>query len=301
MESQIMHNLLQITYWTVGGFEGQTPIRQALEHAKACGFGGLELAFGAGVLTASTTQADCQRIRDEAQQLGIALSTLVSGNYWGCPLSSPDPVQRKTAVEFTRRYIEVANWLGIRTILVIPGAVDVPWDPSIPVTPYQQVWDLATASLRELLPFATDHGVTMALENVWNRFLLGPIEFRTFIDQFSSPQIACYFDVGNVVITGYPQHWIEILGPRIAAVHVKNFTRDDCGGVLHGFGDDLTRGDVDFEAVKAALQKINYSGPITAEMLPFCRLPNMVLPDLELARDTAIKMKQIFAGERSRT
>jgi hexulose-6-phosphate isomerase len=138
--------------------------------------------------------------------------------------------------------------------------------------------------------------VTLALENVWNKFLLGPIEFRTFIDQFASPYIGCYFDVGNVVITGYPQHWIEILGPRIAAVHVKNFQRDDCGGVLHGFGDDLLHGDVDFPAVVTALEHIGYTGPITAEMLPFCRLPNMVLPDLDLARDTAAKMKQVFAA-----
>ena len=188
------------------------------------------------------------------------------------------------------------SWLGVKTILVIPGAVDVAWDPSVPVTPYQQVWDNATASLKELLPFAADHEVTLALENVWNKFLLGPVEFKTFIDQFSSPYIGCYFDVGNVVINGYPQHWIEILGPRIAAVHVKNFKRDDCGGVLHGFGDDLLQGDVDFHAVKAALAKINYAGPITAEMLPFCRLPNMVLPDMDLARDTAVKMKQVFAA-----
>lgn len=289
-----MQNVLQITYWTMGGFEGQKPIRQALEEAKAMGFEGLELAFGAGELTPDTAPVDCRRIREEADRLEMPLATLVSGYYWGCSLASPDASQRKSAIEFTRRYIEVANWLGIHTILVIPGAVDVPWDPSVPITSYQQVWDLATASLRELIPHAEKHNVTLALENVWNRFLLGPVEFRTFIDQFSSPYIGSYFDVGNVMLTGYPQHWIEILGPRIAAVHVKNFTREDCGGGLHGFGDDLAKGDVDFAAVKTALQAIDYRGPITAEMLPFCRLPNMVLPDLDLARDTAHKMKQIF-------
>jgi L-ribulose-5-phosphate 3-epimerase len=294
-----MKNLLQITYWTIGGFDGQTPIRRALEEAKACGYAGLELAFGAGALNTDTTRAACQQIRQDAQELGMSLATMVSGNYWGCPLSSADPMQRKAAVEFTRKYIEVAHWLEVPTILVIPGAVDVGWDPSVPVTPYQQVWDNATTSLRELLPCASDHGVTLALENVWNKFLLGPVEFRMFIDQFSSPHVGSYFDVGNVVISGYPQHWIEILGPRIVAVHVKNFKRDDAGGLLHGFGDDLLRGDVDFDAVKAALKKINYAGPITAEMLPFCRLPDMVLPDLELARDTAVKMKQVFAGKRS--
>ena len=291
-----MKNLLQITYWTIGGFEAAKPIRQALEDAKACGYDGLELAFGAGVLGVDTTRADCQRIRDDAQSLGMSIATLISGNYWGCPLSSADPAQRKAAVEFTRRYIEVAHWLGVKTILVVPGAVDVPWDPSVPVTPYQQVWDNAAASLREVLPLAEERGVTLALENVWNKFLVGPVEFRAFVDQFSSPRIGCYFDVGNVVIQGYPEHWIEILGPRIAAVHVKNFRRSDCGGVLHGFGDDLLDGDVDFAAVKAALEKIDYAGPITAEMLPFCRLPDMVLPDMDLARDTAVKMRGIFAG-----
>ncbi len=290
-----MKNRLQITYWTIGGFEGQTPVREALGLAKDLGYDGLELAFGAGELDMDVTRETCQRIRNDAQEVGLPVTTMVSGNFWGCPLSSTDSAQRKTAIAFTRKYIETAGWLGIRTILVIPGAVDVAWDPAIPVTPYQQVWDLATASLEELLPVAAEHGVTLALENVWNKFLLGPIEFRTFIDQFSSPNVGSYFDVGNVVIHGYPQDWIEILGERIAAVHVKNFQRDDCGGTLHGFGDDLLQGDVDFAAVRKALEKIDYSGPITAEMLPFCRLPDMVLPDIELARDTAPKMKQLFA------
>ncbi len=290
-----MSNLLQINYWTIGGFEGQKPIRQALEETTACGYDGLELTFGAGELTASTSAATCRQIREDAQQLGVALTTMATGNYWGCSLSSADPQQRRAAIEFTRSYIDVASQLGIKTILVVPGAVDVPWDPSVPVTPYQQVWDNATASLRELLPQAAEQSVTIALENVWNKFLLGPVEFRMFIDQFDSPHIGSYLDVGNMVISGYPQHWIEILGPRIAAVHVKNFERSDCGGVLHGFGDDLLRGDVDFAAVKEALRKIAYHGPLTAEMIPFCRLPDMVLPDMDLARDTAIKMRQLFA------
>lgn len=289
-----MSYLLQITYWTIGGFDGHKPIRQALEEAKELGYQGVELAFGAGELDTGVAEAPCRQIRDQADRLGMRLGTLISGYYWGCPLSSPDPARRRQAIEFTRTYIQVAHWLGVKTILVIPGVVAVPWDPAVPVVSYQQVWDNATASLEELLPLAAEMDVTLALENVWNRFLVGPVEFKTFIDQFGSRHVACYFDVGNVVIQGHPEHWIEILGPRIAAVHVKNFRREDCAGGLHGFGDDLLSGDVDFAAVKSALARIGYQGPITAEMLPFCRLPNMTLPDMELARDTAAKLKQLF-------
>ena len=115
-----MANLLQINYWTIGGFEGQKPIRQALEEAKACGFDGLELAFGAGELTPDTTPATCQQIRADAERLKMSLVSMATGAYWGCPLSSPDPAQRKQAVEFTRKYIAIAH---------APGNPQNPGDP----------------------------------------------------------------------------------------------------------------------------------------------------------------------------
>jgi hexulose-6-phosphate isomerase len=101
-------------------------------------------------------------------------------------------------------------------------------------------------------------------------------------------------DVGNATINGYAEHWIELLKDKIKAVHVKNFKREDAGGVLHGFGDDLEEGDVNFENVKVALRNIGYTGPVTVEMIPFSRLPDMVLPDMELATQTAKKLKKIF-------
>jgi hexulose-6-phosphate isomerase len=107
--------------------------------------------------------------------------------------------------------------------------------------------------------------------------------------------VKCYFDVANCLINGYPEHWIEILGNRIGAVHFKNFSRNDCAGTLHGFGDDLLKGDINWANVVSALKKIGYKGPITAEMIPFSRLPDLVLPDMELARDTAVKMRKILA------
>ena len=133
----------------------------------------------------------------------------------------------------------------------------------------------------------------IGIENVWNKFLLSPLELRDFIDRAKSEYVGSYFDVGNVLVTGYPEHWIEILGARIKAVHVKNFTREDCGGGLHGFGDDLMQGDIDWPALAMALRNIGYSGPLTAEIIPFSRLPNLVLPDMALARSTAKAMLEL--------
>lgn len=282
-----------INYWVLGGFEGKKSAIDAIRDAAAMGLDGVELSFG-DCLAPNISPGDCAAIAAEARRLQIGLRTLASGHYWGCSLSSPDPAERQRAIAFTHRYLETAKALGAETILVVPGAVDVAWDPSRPVVPYRAAWEHATASLRQCLPLAESLGINIALENVWNKFLLGPFEFRQFVDQFASHRIGAYFDVGNAVITGYPEHWIEILGHRIKAIHAKNFSRQDCGGILGGFGDDLLVGDVDFGAVKAQLAAIRFAGPVTAEMIPFCRLPDMVLPDMDLARKTAAALKRLF-------
>jgi len=289
-----MNNVRQINYWTIGGFEGEKPVAQALAEAKKMGFDGVELAFGAGVFGVDVTETECRAIRKTARDLGMRIDTLATGNYWQTSLSHPRASVRKKAVAFTNKYLQVAKWVGARTVLVVPGAVAVPWDTTQPIVPYRTAWRLSTASIRQCLPTARKLRVTMALENVWNWFLADPIAMKVFVDRFESKRVAVYFDVANCLINGCPEHWIEILGKRIAAVHFKNFSRDDCGGRLHGFGDDLTEGDVNWKAVIKALRQVKYTGPITAEMIPFSRLPDLVLPDMALARDTARKMKALL-------
>lgn len=286
---------LAINYWTIGGFDGATDPVTAIQLAAEMGYDGLELTFPDAVKE-SVTQSDCAEIREVARQQGIALRTLASGRYWNVSLSSPERQERSEAIRFTKRYIEVAAWLGVTKVLVIPGHVDVPWDGSRPVTPYADVWLNSTASLKACLKHAEKHKVCLCLENVWNKFLLSPVEFSLFIDQFNSTHIGVYFDVANCVLNGYPEHWISLLNRRIQAVHFKNFQRQDCGGGLHGFGEDMLVGDVDFPKVIEGLKKIHYAGPITAEMLPFSRLPNLNLPDLELARETGRKMRALFCS-----
>lgn len=290
-----MKNICQINYWTLGGFEGKKPMAQALEEASGMGLGGIELTFGAGEFAPGITEAQCRAIRAKAAQLNMRIETLATGYYWDHSLSSADAAERREAIAFTKEYLRVAAWVGAKVILVVPGAVAVPWNPARPVMPYAAAWKNATASMRECLKEAEKQKVTIALENVWNWFLTDPMAMKLFVDQFKSRRLGVYFDVGNGLINGYPEHWIEILGKRIAAVHFKNFARQDCGGGIHGFGDDLLKGDVNWKAVLAALAKIKYKGPITAEMIPFSRLPDLVLPDMPLARDTAAKLKQIMA------
>jgi len=278
-----------INYWVLGGFDGEKGPYAAIEDAAKWGLDGLEMTVG-DCLPIDITEEECRKIKAVAAEAGMGLKTLASGFYWGSSLGSPDETERQATLDFTKKYIQIAAWLGAETILIVPGAVDVAWDPSRPIVPYQQVWDLSVKSLKEVLPLAEKLRVNIALENVWNKFLISPMEMKMYVDQFGSDRIGVYFDTGNCMIAGYPEHWIEILGKRIKAVHLKNFQRDDSGGLLHGFGDDLMAGDLDFPAVKAALEAHIPDVPITAEMIPFCRLPDLVLPDAALAADTAKKL-----------
>lgn len=289
-----MKNTLQINYWTLGGFEGKTPIEDAIREVKEMGLDGIELTFGAGEFSPGINRERCKEIKRFADSLGVKIETCATGTYWGLSLASTSNTIRKKAIAFTKEYLQVASWVGAKVCLVIPGAVFVPWEENQPVIPYARVWELATASIKELIPFAKKMGVKIGIENVWNGFLTDPVAMRIFVDQFRSSYVGVYFDVANCIINGFPEHWIEILGKRIVAIHIKNFKRNDCAGGLHGFGDDLLSGDVNFDGVKKALQKIKYKGPLTAEMIPFSRLPDLVLPDTPLARDTAKKMLQIF-------
>lgn len=290
-----MKNLMQINYWTIGGFDNAKPVVDALREAKEMGYEGMELTFGGGVFGPDTDEKTCRGYREAAEKLGMRIASVASGAYWDVTLSSPDSAVRERAVAFARQHLRAASYVGAETILVIPGVVAVPWEPSRPVTPYAEAYKWATQSLWKLVPEAEACAVNIGLENVWGWFLPDPVAMKTFIDQFNHCRVGSYFDVANCAINGYPEHWIDILGHRIKAVHFKNYSRnDDCGGGLHGFGEDLLRGDVDWANVVAALERANYEGPVTAELIPFCRLPDMVLPDVELARVNAPRLAKIM-------
>jgi hexulose-6-phosphate isomerase len=285
-------NYIALNGWIYCGFGGEKKPREFIDWAAEKKLDGVELTVG-DCLPVDTTEAEAAALAAYAKEKGVALRTLACGAGWGKWLCADDPAERAEAVEFTKKYLRLAKWLGAETVLTVPGATRVAWDASHAEVSYKNAWENATASIRELAPVAESLGVNLALENVWNRFLMSPMEWKLFLDQFESKRVGLYFDVGNCCLNTNPADWPEILGDRIKAVHLKNFAETDCAGGLHGFGDDLFNGVVDFKRLFAAFAKIGYAGPFTVEMIPFSRLPDLVMPDPVLADKMAGQIKEL--------
>ena len=275
---------ISASYWIFdGGLDGTLPIKSAMEQASKMGFEGIELGIASqGVLTHKTSQAECEEIVREAEKHGLEISGVASGESWTTSPTANDEDVRKKIIDFTQKALQITHWLGSDAYLFVPGAVEVFFLPDAEVIPYDVCYQRASEAISQLVPVAEKLGVAIAVENVWNKFLLSPLEMREFIDNFNTSQVGVYFDVGNVLLTGYPDQWIRILGSRIKRVHIKDFKRSV--GNADGFVD-LLEGDVDFEAVKQALLEINYDGYVTAEMIPFT--PGR-------PEKTAAAMKKIF-------
>lgn len=195
-------------------------------------------------------------LRRQAEAAGLELPSLSSGLFWRYPPTSDDPSVRQKALAIGERAIHVASLLGANTILVVPGVVTS--DVS-----YRDAYDRARGFLRELAPAAERAGVSIGVENVWNKFLLSPLEFARFLDEVGSPAVGAYLDLGNVLIFGFPHHWVEILGLRIRKIHVKDF-RTDIGNRF-GFAH-LLHGDLDWPRAIAALRAIGYDDYVTTEL-----------------------------------
>lgn len=247
-------------------FYGNWSIEEKFVLAKESGFTGFEIDLSEdGPVNLKSTPEELKSFRALAEKHGLELSGLMSFLYWGSNAASADAAVRAKASELLRHQIDCAQQLGIDTILVVPGAVGVDFIPGAETVRYDLAYERATEFIKAAPPAAAKAGVTIAVENVWNKFLLSPLEMRTFVDQFGSKNVGVYFDVANTLAFGYPEHWIEILGSRIKRVHFKDYRRNV--GTTDGFCD-LLSGDVDWPAVMAALHKVGYDGWIAAEMIP---------------------------------
>ncbi|GAG51158.1 unnamed protein product, partial [marine sediment metagenome] len=200
---------ISASYWMFeGGLEAGKPIAEAMQEAKDTGFDAIELCVAAeGVLTHEATRTQCEDIAADAEKIGIEISSVASGQSWSWSPTANDPEVRKNIIDFTRKALHMTSWLGTDAYLFVPGAVAVFFLPDAEVVPYETCYERASEAVKQILPAAEETGVSLGVENVWNKFLLSPLEMRDFIDSFNSEMVGAYFDVGNVLLTGYPDQW----------------------------------------------------------------------------------------------
>ena len=225
-------------------------------------------------------------IRDASKKTGLRIHSVMNSDHWRLPLSSRDPEVVSGSVKGMETSLRNAVLWGADTVLLVPAVVDAS-------TSYQDAWTRSQRVIRErLLPMARDLKVTIAVEEVWNKFLLSPIEFARYVDDFESPWVRAYFDVGNVVLYAFPQDWIRTLGPRIVKIHLKDFNFDRRNGRFTW--KNLGEGDIDWPEVRRALGEINYSGYVTTE-LPAAELAG---GDAAYLKDVSARVDRFLAGEK---
>lgn len=256
----------------IGVFQKELTVLERFELARRAGFEGIEP-------NTLNTSAEMEEYKAASQKTGIKIHSIMNADHWKYPLSDPDPEVVKKCMDGIRTSMHNAHDLGADVVLLVPGVVT-------PQVRYAQVYERSQARIRELLPLAQQLKVTLAIENVGNRFLLSPLEFVRYVDDFSSPYVKAYFDIGNNVATGYPQDWIQTIGNRLVRVHIKRFEP----GTDHPKFDPADRRTqgIDWAAVRRALDEVGYAGWISAEVRS---------GDEAYVTEVSARMGRFFAGE----
>ncbi len=242
---------------------------------KYLGFDGVELN--------SPVEFTIAEILEAKAKSGIELPSVVNKDHWAMPLSDPDAEVREKIIKSVGQSLQDVKDLGGDTVLVVPGVVNEK-------VSYEQAYNTAINSIRELIPYAEKTGMQVALENVWNNFLLSPIEAKRFVDEINHPLIGWYFDIGNVLRYGWPEHWIYTLNKRIMKLHIKEYSRElmNTKGLWEGFNVELLEGDINWADVMKAVSDIGHQGGwLTAEVNGGDRVR---LKDISERMDKIIKM-----------
>jgi len=220
---------------------------------KDIGFDGVEMD--------SPNNLDNKEIIKSRDKTGLEIPGVINSVHWKSPMSHPDPKVRQACVDSMVTALNDCEAYGGTTVLLVPGIVNEE-------IAYEEAYHRSQKEIRKLLPEAEKTGVKIAIENVWNNFLISPLEAAKYIDEFENPMIGWYFDVGNVVRYGWPEHWIKTLNKRILKLDVKEYSREKEReeGFGKGFQVELTEGDCNCPVVLKALEDIGYNGWASAEV-----------------------------------
>ena len=214
---------------------------------KDLGFHGVELD--------SPNDLNKKEILEARDKTGLEIPGTVNSFHWKSPISDPDPNVRAACVESMKTALRDTKEYGGTTVLLVAGVVN-------DKVSYADAYKRSQIEIKKMLPIAEETGVKIAIENVWNNFLISPIEAARYIDEFESDMIGWYFDVGNIIRYGWPEHWIQVLGDRILKLDIKEYSRkkQQEEGIWKGFDVKLTEGDCNWPVVMDALEAINYKG-----------------------------------------
>jgi L-ribulose-5-phosphate 3-epimerase len=277
--------------WKKGFYGGWGPkdatILEKFKILKDAGFDGLEINAPSGKE---------EEYLAAFKETGLQCEGVVDAVHWNITLSDPDPTKRATAVEMLKKAIRECKTLGGSSVLLVPAVVNNR-------VSYDDAYKRSQEEIRKAIPVAEETGVKIAIENVWNMFLLSPLEAARYVDEFNSPMVGWHFDIGNILNYGWPEQWIRILGKRILKLHIKEYSRKkrdtsglkeysrkkrDTSGPFAGFQVQLLEGDNDWPAIMQALDDVGYAGGwATAEVGG---------GDLEKMKDVSARLDRILAS-----
>jgi hexulose-6-phosphate isomerase len=248
--------------------------RERFQMALDAGFEGVEIGTIADPKVA-------EEIKDAAAKTGLTIHSVMNADHWKYPLSSADAAVVAKSVTGMETSLHNAKLWGADSVLLVPAVVN-------PQTSYQDAWTRSQKVVRErILPLAQELKVVIGMEEVWNKFLLSPLEMARYVDEFASPYVKAYLDVGNMLFYGYPQDWIRTLGKRIHRVHLKDFKVDwDKDQILW---KNLGEGAVDWPEVRKAFAEVGYEGWVTAELEG---------GDAAYLKDVAARIDRFLAGQK---
>jgi hexulose-6-phosphate isomerase len=254
-------------------------LEQCLQLAKDAGFDGIELNYDLeSDLSPKAGPKELEAIRKTADRIGIAISGLCSFLFWPYPLSSNDAAKRGRGMELAAMMVEAAHHLGTENLLVVPGAVCIPWRTDHEPVPNDVCDKRAREAVAKVLPLAEKHKIHLNIENIFfNGYLMTPMEMNAFVDSFKSEYVKVHFDTGNIMEYQYPEHWIDLLGKRIKNVHLKEFTKKGTDHSLEAFRP-LLDGTTNWPAVMEAFDRTGYRGYLTFEYFhPYLHYPEALI------------------------
>ena len=254
-------------------------LRECLQLAKDAGFDGIELNYDLeNDLSPKATTKDYVAIRKLADEIGIEISGLCSFLFWPYPLTSNDSAKRSRGLELAGLIGRAAHDLGVENVLVVPGAVHIPWRDDHEPVPNDICDRRAREAIGKLVLEAEKNKICLNIENIFfNGYLMTPMEMNAFVDSFSSTSVRVHFDTGNISMFQHAEHWVSILGKRIKNVHLKEFTKKGTDYSLETFRP-LLDGTTNWPAVTEELSKIGYDGFLTFEYFhPYPHYPEALI------------------------